>query len=396
MTQIRCVRFQCAIAGHPTPWSTWDKEGIIVTPTARIAVKEVDDLRFLEIDEVTFDDAGLYRITLENDYGRIEATARLDVIGRSRYSRSPSARSVRASSSRRNAHIHRRIMGPSTAIGGRMALATGYRGSSVPSCKFYHNGYELEEDDERVQIVVNEREALLCIDNVTEADEGLYTCILQGEHEPLLSSTWVQFQSTEDEALAARLREPRISRSLPTQLQAYERDTVDLCLELECAEPYSYTWTRNGELLPDDEDFNQIDHGNGILCLRINDAFDLDTGEYACEVRTAAGLTCSTACQLNITDAEEERLSALAQHECQPTLLKSPLPLLTTVGAAEVAFCARVYPPEANVQWFVGGREIVEENEDEASEHESFDDDDDDEDNDGAVIKGNGNPSVYL
>lgn len=249
------VHFQCAIAGHPTPWSTWDKEGMIVTPTARIAVKEVDDLRFLEIDEVTFDDAGLYRITLENDYGRIEATARLDVISRSRYSRSPSVRSVRATSSKRNAHLRRRIMGPSTAIGGRMALATGYRGSSVPSCKFYHNGTELDEDDERVQIVVNEHEALLCIDNVTVEDEGVYTCITECDNEPLLTSTWVKFEATESDALIARLREPRISQNLPAKVEAYERETVDLRFELDCHEPYTYTWTRNGEVLVDDDDF---------------------------------------------------------------------------------------------------------------------------------------------
>uniref|UniRef100_W8AQC6 Myosin light chain kinase, smooth muscle n=1 Tax=Ceratitis capitata TaxID=7213 RepID=W8AQC6_CERCA len=352
------VRFQCAIAGHPTPWSTWDKEGLIVTPTARIAVKEVDDLRFLEINEVTFDDAGLYRITLENDYGRIEASARLDVIGRSRYSRSPSVRSIRASSSRRNAQLHRRIMGPSTAIGGRMALATGYRGSSVPACKFYHNGIELEEDNERVQITVNEHEALLCIDDVTERDEGLYTCIIQGDHEPLLTSTWVKFEATEKDALAARLRTPLVSRPLLTQVQTYERETIDLSFELDCDEPYTYTWTRNGEVLADDEDFNHIDHGNGVICLRINDAFDLDSGEYACEVRTAAGLTCTTACQLSVIETDDECLSSPAEHDCQPILLKSPLPVLTNAGAAEAAFCARVYPPDANVQWFVGGHEI--------------------------------------
>ncbi|CAB3366564.1 Hypothetical predicted protein [Cloeon dipterum] len=36
-------------------------------------------------DEVSVEDAGLYRVTLENDVGRVEASARLDVIGRSRF-----------------------------------------------------------------------------------------------------------------------------------------------------------------------------------------------------------------------------------------------------------------------------------------------------------------------
>lgn len=75
------VRFQCAVAGHPTPWACWDKDGHIVTPSARLSVKERDDLRTLELQEVTVEDAGLYRVTLENEMGSVEATARLDVIG---------------------------------------------------------------------------------------------------------------------------------------------------------------------------------------------------------------------------------------------------------------------------------------------------------------------------
>lgn len=75
------VRFQCSVAGHPNPWASWDKDGRIVAPSARFTILEQDDLRMLQIKEVTQEDAGLYRITLENDYGSIESTARLEVIG---------------------------------------------------------------------------------------------------------------------------------------------------------------------------------------------------------------------------------------------------------------------------------------------------------------------------
>ncbi|KAJ8687540.1 hypothetical protein QAD02_023334 [Eretmocerus hayati] len=74
------VRFQCAVAGHPQPWCTWDKDGQPVTSTSRITIKEKDDVKILEIAEVSLEDAGLYRVTLENDVGRTEATARLEII----------------------------------------------------------------------------------------------------------------------------------------------------------------------------------------------------------------------------------------------------------------------------------------------------------------------------
>lgn len=53
----------------------------MVTPSARLTLSERDDLRILEISEVTVEDAGFYRITLENEVGRVEASARLEVIG---------------------------------------------------------------------------------------------------------------------------------------------------------------------------------------------------------------------------------------------------------------------------------------------------------------------------
>ncbi|XP_072930915.1 uncharacterized protein [Epargyreus clarus] len=75
------VVFKCAVKGLPNPWATWDKDGIVITPTSRITIREKDEiLRILEIEEVTIEDVGLYRITLENDYGRAEASARLEVI----------------------------------------------------------------------------------------------------------------------------------------------------------------------------------------------------------------------------------------------------------------------------------------------------------------------------
>ncbi|XP_017019749.1 muscle M-line assembly protein unc-89 isoform X1 [Drosophila kikkawai] len=350
------VRFQCAIAGHPTPWATWDKDGLIVTPTPRIAVKEIDDLRIIEIDEVSFDDAGLYRVTLENDFGRIEATARLDVIRSSRYSKSPSVRSVRASSSR----LYRRIMGPSTAIGGRMALASGYRGSSVPSVRFYRNNVELEPS-ERVHILLQEEDsmALLIVDTVTREDEGVYTCIISGSnHDPLISSTTVRFYDTENEIPTRR--GAVITEPLPEITKSLEGEVIDLCCGIDCQEPYSYVWLRNGEVLPDSDEFNYIDHGNGRLCLRINDAFDIDSGIYSCQVFTNDSDSnsepdCTSSGELcvlerDLTQADEQRVQ----------LLKTPLPVVCGLGE-EALFYARVFPCEAEAEWYLNGQLIAEE-----------------------------------
>ena len=102
------VRFQCAIGGNPRPKVTWDKDNVAFKSDNlldHIHFEEHNDNRIIEIRNIVpevirfqkytiflhrlivlwliFQDAGLYRITVENELGRIQANARLDVLARS-------------------------------------------------------------------------------------------------------------------------------------------------------------------------------------------------------------------------------------------------------------------------------------------------------------------------
>lgn len=239
------VQFQCAIAGHPMPWSTWDKDGQIVTPTTRITIKERDDLRILEIDEVTHEDAGLYRITLENEYGRIEATARLDIIG---HGRSAAGRGLRIGSSpRRNISVSRRLMGTSTRIGGRLTLATNLRGTSAPARRFYHNGNDVNLDDPRIKILEDNCMICLTIDNVQPKDEGLYTCIAENEFSIGASSTYVALFHDESEIVK---QAPEFVRSLDSIQTIENGQHLDFTCQVQSFTPFDVQWKYNSKMIP--------------------------------------------------------------------------------------------------------------------------------------------------
>lgn len=237
------VVFQCAIAGVPTPWSTWDKDGHIVTQTTRLTLKERGDLRVLEIQEVTFEDAGLYRITLENDYGRIEATARLDVISNGRH---PASRDVRTSASPRKS-VSRRIMGNSTKIGGRLVLATTFRGGSVPtSSKFYHNGDEVNVDNARIKVISEGAEVRLVIEQTTKSDEGIYTCLAEDGDNLSATSTNVTFTKHPERIMEER---PEFLYELEAT-QASKTDAfVDLKCVVCCESPFDIQWKHDGRII---------------------------------------------------------------------------------------------------------------------------------------------------
>lgn len=338
------VRFQCAVSGHPIPWSTWDKNGSVVTPSARISIKERDDLRFLEIEEVTYDDAGLYRITVENDYGRIEATARLDVI-RGRKSTSRPIRTYSASP-RRHLYFSRRLMGSSSTIGGRLALSCMLRGSSVPARKFYHNGMEIIEDS-RTSITFTDTVITLTIDDVQERDQGVYTCVAQNDLETVSSSTVVTLNSPSAEISVGP---PEICNHLSAHTTIQEGQSADLIFEFKSIEPYTYQWFKDGIELPNSDEFSYIDHGNGCLALRISDPFDIDSGLYTCVVETAHG-NCQTSTDLFIQENIQGNIGDNLE------IVKPPLPSMGFRGDV-VSFYAKVYPHDAVVTWNLCGRNV--------------------------------------
>jgi myosin-light-chain kinase len=243
------IRFQCTLAGHPLPWSTWDKNGTVVTPTARINIKEKDDCRILEIEEVTHEDAGLYRITLENDFGRIEATARLDVIGH----KGSSTRMVRtlSSSPRRNLYYSKRLMGNSTKIGGRLSLSCAFRGSSTPAKKYYHNGCEVMED-ERIKIESEFDQVFLLIDNARVSDEGEYTCIAETDSGIISTSANIFIYENEEDIPKTK---PAILAHLESKVQTKEGVLIDLVCQVDCNFPYSFVWKKGNDIVQDSKDF---------------------------------------------------------------------------------------------------------------------------------------------
>ena len=47
------VRFQCNVGGNPSPRVTWDRDNLAIRPDDRVRLEERDDVRILEIRNVT-------------------------------------------------------------------------------------------------------------------------------------------------------------------------------------------------------------------------------------------------------------------------------------------------------------------------------------------------------
>lgn len=321
---------------------------------------ERDDLRILDIEHVTMDDSGLYRITLENEYGRIETTARLDVICNRR--RTTRLQRAVSASPRRPYHWTRRLRGNSTAIGGRLALASDIRGKSLPPTtrRFYCNGEEVQESD-RVRIVdlgVGFATQLV-IEPVLKSDEGVYMCIAEfasvNDSDPIVLVSSTDYLMFDDQKISDDHDVLLFRNVLPREITVEEGVEIDLLCEVDSSGAFEYTWWKDGNSVPNGEDFQFIDHGNGVLCLRLSDPFLLDSGSYTCVITNESGDQIQTSCTLSVT---ETVLTSVKN--ARPEFIKLPQAVFTRSGA-DITIECRIEPADSDLVWIVNGHTMTNE-----------------------------------
>lgn len=283
------VRFQCAVAGHPDPWVTWQKDGEIVNPSARLIITERDDIRTLEISDVSYKDSGIYKIVLENDVGRIEASAKLDVIRH----RIISSRGLRARSlSPRAAPVYTRsLVSGSATIGSRTRLFCDIKATPTPYLRWYKDDLPLE-NDEKYKSSFDGSVSILEIDNVKMEDNGLYKCVATNKNGS--AETYAYLEVKQIEYLP-----PAVVVGLPKTMRVLEATSAKLELKVTGSPPFDVVWMKDGCLLIDSPEFKQNVTEDGLITLCLSDVYTEDSGDYRCEVYNICGDTFSS-CHLEI------------------------------------------------------------------------------------------------
>ncbi|XP_043669858.1 titin-like isoform X2 [Vespula pensylvanica] len=339
------VRFQCAVVGHPTPWLKWDKNGIVVTPTARISIVEKDDVKILEIGEVTQEDAGLYRVTLENDFGRIEASARLEVINRhGSYGRTIRTRSA---SPRIHPSFSRSLLDTTTRMDGRLRLQCGLRGTPSPTPTWYRNGRPLPRSN-RIKRHFDGKTAKIEISKVKASDAGEYACVATNVLGSARNTCQVTVLDPHDSSTLDK-EPPKFLQSLPEESIVMEGNSYELRTKLAGTPPFSINWLKDKREIPDDDLHNYVSHSDGGISLRLSDAHPRDAGEYACIVRNEFG---ETSCGGLLAVQDYKAIPNLA-----PRFTKTPLTRIVSKGET-ACFCARVQCGKPmNFSWTINGKD---------------------------------------
>ncbi|XP_026808599.1 uncharacterized protein LOC113550868 isoform X2 [Rhopalosiphum maidis] len=361
------VRFQCSVSGHPPPWSSWEKDGQPIGVNSRMRIREDDDYRSLEICDVTSDDAGLYRITVENKFGKIQATARLEVLTHNQITND-----VQITSSSNG----RRQSGSAACTGENFTLSCDLRGNSMSDVTWYKNDVEVKPGD-RVTSSLDNLAARLSISNLESADTGVYTCVARCESGVTRCSTELCVFDTKP-GTDSYLQPPIFVEGLVPKRTADEGEPVQLTVRLQGAVPMSALWFKNDVLVPDCADFEYVvTEDRGEFGLSIIDPFVKDSGIYSCKVANSFGQAVSSG-KLVINEMSSENqvpmvieLNNNLQDVGEKTACDSPVntkaalpasilsgPCDTTVlrGAKVVLKTSYKGDPEPSVQWLRAGK----------------------------------------
>ncbi|KAG7188123.1 hypothetical protein KM043_015968 [Ampulex compressa] len=340
------VHFQCAAIGHPLPWVKWDKNGCTVTPSNRISVKERDDVKILEISEVTQEDAGLYRVTVENDFGRIEASARLEIINRYR-SLSRTIR-TRSASPRTYPSFDRSLLNTTTRINGHLQLGCTFTGNPSPTPTWYRNGRPLERSS-RIKRYFDGKTMKIEISKVKASDGGEYTCVAKNVLGSTRNTCEVTVLDPHDPSTADK-DPPKFLQPLPKDSVVMEEYCYELQARLTGTPPFSVTWLKNGREVSENDHRRFVIYGDGGIALRLSNVCPQDAGEYTCRV-------CNNFGQISCTG-----LFAVQDYKNASTLppqfTKTPLSVITAKGDT-ACFCARVQcgkPME--IAWSINGKDV--------------------------------------
>ncbi|XP_064106001.1 myosin light chain kinase, smooth muscle-like isoform X3 [Macrobrachium nipponense] len=338
------VSFQCAVKGNPVPRASWDKDNMKILEGGRIKFEERDEVRTLEIPKVTQQDAGLYRVTIENELGREQATARLDVI---KSSGNKYAGYVRAwNTSPLTAPQFARRM-PSTPVseGSRLTLRADYRGSPLPRAKWYRNGELLPLCDDFPQ-TYNGRQAVLEVPEVTTADAGTYSCVLEND----VGKTECSCEVIVEHRNEAENTPPYIIQGLK-DLTVLDGDEVRLSIRVGGSLPLKVVWVRNDLEIKPSKDFRYEEEGNGSYSLFLRDVYPDDAGIYICEAYNMHGEAHSY-CKMTVHDPRAAKSSA-------PCIVGNLTPLVVEEGSAARFTVAVHGHPAPTLSWFLDGRKLM-------------------------------------
>lgn len=291
---------QVKVAAHPDAEILWLHDGEEIRPdeSEHITVtKSANGVAALSIDSCTPKDSGEYIAIAANDIGAVSTKAKVNV----------SSEKMEFGEVSVKPYFVVKLQDQEVQRGELLEQKVKITASPQPTCKWLHDGQEVEPDGDRIKVEQQEDGTTsLLIDNVTDEDGGEYLLIATNDSGSASSRALVTLSPIETGEVEAA--KPVFVTKLQNQ-EVQQGSSLGLNVRVRAYPQPELQWTRDDEEIEIDNDHVKLTQNeDGSTTLTIDNIQPSDSGEYKVVATNKLGSATSKA-QISVTKETAELIS---------------------------------------------------------------------------------------
>ncbi|TNN69571.1 Titin [Liparis tanakae] len=305
------ARLQCTVKGSPElhiHWF-WNERELVDGDKYKISFKS--GVASLEIVNLVVTDSGSYTCEVSNNAGSESCNTLIAV-------KEPPS-------------IRKELQTLEAVKGAATQLECQITGTAPFEISWLKNKKAISSD-QKYKIVVEDTLSRLEIQPFESADVGDYQCVISNDVGKVITKA------------LAKLKEPPTFSKRVESVTAVLGNTVKLQGTLKGSPPISVKWTKDSEILRDDDSNIKMAFENNVASLSITAVAISHGGKYSCQAENEAG---QQKCEATLTVQEPARIVEPAES------------ISVTAGDSATLECTFSGSPELKVKWFKDGKEMI-------------------------------------
>lgn len=316
------VKFEIEVVGKPQPTLKWYQNGKVVVPQRGVirTIENPDGTATLLINSANTNDSAEYRVVATNKFGKNESKAVLTVVSK------PT--------------IIADLKDVEIEEGSPLKLEIKFDGTPTPQIKWSHNGEEINPNDERIALTIDDGIATLTILDSAISDGGEYRAIISNECGSAVSNAVISVSAKDSDTS----NKPAFITGLYNRSVSIN-EPIKLDVKVSGLPKPTLKWLHNGERIEEiPNEISLIENDDGTCILSISNLSANDAGEYRVIATNELGTSTSNAILTVLSKPEIiDGLEDLEINEGSPIKLKIRI---------------KAYP-QPDVKWYYNGEEII-------------------------------------
>nr|CRZ24661.1 BMA-UNC-89, isoform b [Brugia malayi] len=271
---------ECHVDAKPIANIIWTKDGITLTESDRIEIRNTPDGACrIRINNFCDDDVGTYKCTATNTFGVADTRSNLNI--------QIKEKEEIVAKKEFPPRFNPPLMDKFADIDETVRLSCKVDASPKAAITWYKDGVPLRSNNRIIIENDNDGNCLLTINHSTESDDGAYRCVAINDIGSCNSACMVSIRKIKEE-IKKEGEEPFFTKGLVDKWLERGDKLILQCTVIGEPKP-EIRWYRNGILLRSNNKINIENTSDGLCTLTIDECAMCDEGIYRCDAENCNG-----------------------------------------------------------------------------------------------------------